>query len=90
MSGFLQKSRNNVKRALLGALGTQLEQQAASELAEGKLVSPTSLDEVCNRIIPALRDNPVTGGTLKALGVKDSELRSLLEAAFIKVGVELK
>ena len=87
---FLQKLKVGSRDTFLGALHEQLRQQSVSELASGKLSSPVSLDEVYNRLIPALRKNPLTNGVLKTLGVEDTELRELLRKVLIEVGVELK
>jgi len=87
---FLKKLKGEGKNVFLGGLKEQLRQQAVSELASGKLTSPASLDEMCNRIIPALRKNPLTNSVLKALKVEDTELRDLLKEVLTEVGVELK
>ena len=87
---WLQKLKSNSKVTFLGGLHEQLRQQAVSELASSKLVSPVSLDEVCNRLLPTLRRNPLTNSALKTLGVSDEELRELLKSVLTEVGVELK
>ncbi len=88
--GLLQKLRSSGKDAFMGGLQEQIRQQAVNELASGKLKSPASLDEVCGRIIPAFRKNPLTASVLKGLKVEDSELRELLRKVLTEVGVELK
>ena len=88
--GFLEKLRSSSKDAFLGMFRESLRQKALSELASGKLTSPVSLDETCNRIIPALRRNPLTVLVLKMFRVSDTELRDLLREVFIEVGVGLK
>ena len=87
---FLQKLKSGGKDPFLGMLHEQLRQQALSELASGKLVSPAYLDEICNRIIPAFRWNPSTGVVLKTLRVKDEELRELLKVVLTEGGIEVQ
>ena len=79
----------NSKDILLQELKKQLKQQARDELASGKLSSPAGLDEMCNRVIPAFRENPLTGEMLRSLEVEDSELRNILKDALTEAGIEL-
>ncbi len=90
MVKWLDKVKSDGKATFLGGLSEQLRQQAVSELASGKLVSPVSLDKVCDRVIPTLRRNPLTVIVLRALRVTDGELRGILKDALTEVGVELK
>lgn len=88
--GFLDKLKDSGRDAFLGTLHEQLRRQAVSELASGKLSSPASLDEVCSRLLPALRGNPLTNSVLKTLKVEDTELRELIKEVLTEVGVEVK
>lgn len=88
--GLLDKFKSKTKDALLGGLREQMKRQSLKELAEGKLKSPVSLNEVCDRLIPAMRSNSATGMTLSTLKIEDKELRSVIRGALEDAGVEVK
>ncbi len=77
------------KTLFLGSLRERLVRQAVDELISGKLTSPTSLDEVCDRLTPAMRKNPLTGRVLKMLGVTDEDLRDVFRNVLTEVGIEI-
>ena len=76
-----------LKKAILGSIKGRLIIETTQEVAEGKLKSPADLDDICRRLIPALRKNVLTGSTLKVSGVKDDDLRQLFKEVLDEVGI---
>lgn len=78
-----------MKETFLGMLKQQIQADATKEVAEGKLKSPVSLDEVCERLIPKLRKNIMTSGTLKMLKITDDDLRGVFKEVLECLSLEV-
>ena len=78
-----------IKEMVLGQLRLQLSQMAAKEVLDGKLNSPASLNAISNRLIPGLRNSPLTGGSIKMLKITDEDLRGVFRGVLEDLNIEI-
>lgn len=79
-----------MKEQFLGMLKEQVKQESVKDIAEGRLSSPVNLDEVCGRLIPALRRNVITKMSLKTFGITDEDLRQMFREIAEELDLEVK